>query len=55
MNGLISGFANTGVTGPITFGGLALPSGVLSGIGSGLMNSNLGFSGIFNSQKLVAG
>ena len=40
---------NTGVTGPFN----AFASGTLSGIGSGLLNSNTGFSGLFNIAKLA--
>jgi hypothetical protein len=50
-NGLISGFFNNGVTAAL----LTLPAGVLSGVGSGLLNSNTGFSALFNLQKALKG
>lgn len=52
LNGLISGFANRGVTAALL--GI-LPSGVVSGVGSGLLNANTGFSAVFNIQKALAG
>ncbi|WP_231513240.1 PPE family protein [Mycobacterium paragordonae] len=52
LNGLISGFANQGVTAALL--GI-LPSGVVSGVGSGLLNANTGFSAVFNIQKALAG
>ncbi|MHA7650269.1 PPE family protein [Mycobacterium sp. ML4] len=51
LNGLVSGFFNNGV--PASFQGL--PETLFSGIGSGLFNSNTGFSAVFNLQKLLAG
>ncbi len=49
MNGEISGYFNTGVTGPFD----GIPSGYFSGVGSGFLNSNTGFSGLFNIDKLL--
>ncbi len=51
VNGMLSGFSNTGVTG--AFG--PLPSGIFSGLGSGWFNNNTGFSGIFDIDKLATG
>ncbi|MGA7051719.1 MAG: hypothetical protein WBZ37_10645, partial [Mycobacterium sp.] len=53
VDGEISGLFNTGVTGPLTIGGVTFPSGEISGVGSGLFNSNTGFSGLFNIDKLA--
>jgi len=49
VDGEISGYFNTGVTGPLN----GFPSGDFSGIGSGLLNANTGFSGLFNIDKLT--
>ena len=49
VNGEISGYFNTGVTGPFD----GIPSGYFSGVGSGFLNSNTGFSGLFNIDKLL--
>lgn len=49
LNGLMSGFFNQGVTAAVQ----GFPSGVLAGVGSGLLNANTFFSAVFNLQKAL--
>jgi hypothetical protein len=48
---LISELLNNSVTAAIQ----GLRAGLISGVGSGVLNANTGFSGLFNIQKALAG